>query len=461
MEENKNLTSGLPEETPAETTPAPAETEEKDTTVELRENYDEAVEEGEKAKVFKKAKMTRKKKMIIIIASVTAAVILGVALFFLIPRPKLPVPTYGALNPPVVTNEKWESMGITTELSAEMQTTLAGLVGDKVAKGGVLDLAEGKTEQEVKEAAMALYDLANDNKINAEKCVMIAQGAGNATVGGSAGGEMEVRAFRVQDNGSFYYQKGAKLVDTTIGMRDVVASVLDQQERTYYPGTGDLYRAYYVKGSKAKVGDKFSKTIPFLQLGVPTSGSAYQELMEEYNYEAFQEKSLFCRDPKEINNFKYAADAIKNVEFKHYVDEKYYEIIFDLDIPLDANGEVDTTSPKYAAYSEIVKAARQYLRNSSKSDDLEFKEYHMIIQIWDNGYIKKFYDTEHWAGNATILGNVKGLSESTTYYECAFYWDYDSLVADGFISAEDTTITKENFTKDIIDKYAKEANWKS
>ncbi|MBQ9369646.1 MAG: hypothetical protein IJU10_01070 [Clostridia bacterium] len=414
---------------------APAENA---TTVELRENYEEVVAENAEAKKPPKKKLGKGKLALIIVGGVLAAILLAVALFFLISWilnediPSEPLNTHPARP------------AVETTISAELQAKLDHA------------LTSGATDAEKAEAAMELYALANVNKKNAAQCVMIAQGSGTAVVGGAAEGEMTVRAFKVQDNGVYYYQKGAKLTKVNMGTTDLLSQVLDKQERTYAPADGK-YRAVMMSGTSARVGNGesdvtkvFSSELPFLNLGVANKSGIYEEYDEVItDYDEFLERAfVYGGDPKEINNFNYHKEAIRNVEIKILKDneQKYYDITFD----------VDCTD------EETVKVARQYLRTSSNSENLEFSSLKVNLKIWDNGYIRSFKDWEEWAGDASVkVGafNASGSSSSVTDYEGVFYWDYDSLVADGILNAEDPDIKKDTYTADIIKKYASQPGW--
>ena len=88
--------------------------------------------------------------------------------------------------------------------------------------------------------------------------------------------------------------------------------------------------------------------------------------------------------------------------------------------------------------------------------------YALHVEIWDNGYIKSIKEVEKWEGTASVkIGFItaKGSSASESWYECAFYYDYDSLVEDGILSEDDETITKANFCSDLINKYAAIPGW--
>jgi len=379
-----------------------------------------------------KKKLGKGKLALIIVGSVIGAILLAVALFFLITA---------------LTNKNLETNDLVlTPSKPAFESTISAELQNKID----VALNKNATKEEKAAAAIALYKLANQNKINAKQCVMIAQGSGTANVGGIATGEMTVRAFKVQDNGTFYYQKGAKLMSAKMGAADLpreqLALVLDQQERSYVPADSEECRAINLKGASANVPEEFTDTLPFLSLGTKDrKDRLYDEYEETLSLKEFYNTAFVLEDPKEINNFNYNEDSITEITFE-YNKEGYYDITFTI------RSKDDNT----------VEVARAYLRKSSNSEDLEFNSYSVNLKIWDNGYIRSFKDWEEWEGNAevSVAGiNASGKSSSKTWYEGAFYWNYESLVADGIISADNAAINKDNYAKDLINKYASQPGW--
>ena len=316
-------------------------------------------------------------------------------------------------------------------------------------------MRQGAADTLKAQAVMELYALANANKINAEKCVMVAQGDGTANVGtgiAGASGEMADRAFKVQNDREYYYQKGAKPTNVSGGMVNMLEAVLNKQERAYCSADHTVCRAAMLSGGAARVAvnvprkEVFSDALPFIKLDVTDRrGNLYADYRTEYTYEEFLTAAFIAEDPREIDNFQYHAEAIHDVTIRMLEDngQSYYDIIF----------FVDTTD------EATVKVARDYLRESCGSGNLEITYLKVNLRIWDNGYIHSYKSWGKWEGDVDLTDSIGGKSSRDTVYEATFYWDYDSLVADGILDAEDETITRENFTKDIINKYASQPGW--
>ena len=452
-------------------TALPESTEENATTVELRENYEEAVEKNEKAKKPKK-KIGKLKLSLIIVGSFIGVIVLAVAGFLGITRllnkpvpvepialhplkplisisPSGEVTVVGSIPAPEEPEEGSEG-GAPAEKPDPGPTTISEELQAKLANAMKL----GASDKVKAEAAMELYALANANKLKAKNCVMVAQGDGTAKVGmGALGasGSMAVRAFKVQNDGEYYYQKGAKLTNVSVGTTDMLEKVLNKQERAYTSADHTVCRAAMLSGASARVAvdvprkEVFSKTLPFIKLDVTNRNGLYDAYKTEYTYEEFLNAAFFAEDPLEINNFQYRAEAIYDVTIRMLEDngQSYYDIVF-------------YVQPKDEA---TVKVARDYLRESSGSENLEFSYLKVNLRIWDNGFIHSFKDWEKWEGDVDLTDKIGGKSSSDTSYEATFYWDYDSLVADGILEAEDPDIHKETYTQDIINKYASQPGW--
>ena len=386
---------------------------EKETTQELRESYEEAVEDGKKKK--KKKKKKRSKKKIALIVVVTFFVVLGVAigLFFLIGN--LLAEDYNPVY--VMFNNPRPDKEIT--YSAE-ETTLINQA-----------LASNASQEKVKEAIAMMYAKANENKINAPQAIAVLRGEGKATIdfaGQHPSGTMIVRGIKVQNGNEFYYQKAAKVVESSIdAIQTILQNSLNQQERTYTNLSDTYLLTGTIKGGDARVGKPETATIPFLPLGKPGQLNQYED------YETFAEHGYYLNDPREITNFNIQKDYIvlqKGQKWIEYnAEKKYYTLRFSL---LLEPGE---------AHEDCVRVARQYLRDSANSSNLDFAKYDVVLEIWDNGYLKKMHDDEVWAGK--LDGTY---TESTTWYESIIYYDFDPSI----FSEEDLAIYAENI--DAADK---------
>ncbi|MCR4726917.1 MAG: hypothetical protein K5753_06850 [Clostridia bacterium] len=434
MEENKKDLTETPEteETAQASTQEEREEAEK-FEEEVKEHFDEVIEKNEKkmGKAAKKKKLKAWQIVLIVIGAIIVAAGIGVGLFFLI----------GELT-------YKEYVPVDVELDSARPNVASTFTAEEQQKID-LALANNATEDQVKEAIALIYQKANQNKIGADKAIAIARGNGTASVDinflgkvVTADGGMAVRGFKVQSGDAFYYQKGAKVVDCSIkGATSIVANILNQQERAYESGTG-VYKIVKLKGSDAKVGKNETATLPYFTLGDPKSVTTCADRDE------FMEKGYYLDDPRELCNFRINKSTIvlkELAEGEKYIEydatKKFYKLRFSLLIEGENRGE-------------CVGKARQYLRDSSGSENLEFAKYDLQLEVWDNGYAKFMHDDEIWSGEMNMAG-TKSTTSSNSWYECTFYYDFDASL---FTEEDAAEYQEGDWAKKIIDDYSAALN---
>ena len=416
-----------------------AEVSEKDSTVELREAYEEKRAEQPPQK---KKKMSKKKLAIIIVASVVVALLVAVGLFLLISRllaQKYTIVTVNAPNtPPAV------AVSYSTEELALINSAMA----------------EDATDDVIKQAIAMMYAKANSNKINStEQAITILQGKGSANAFGAVG-SMVVRGIKVQSGTEFYYQKAAPIVECDpINLQISLEALLNQQERVYTNGTDVFLYTGTLKGPKAKIRldertNPMTATVPFIPVGVPNKS----EIKSAPDKETFYENGYYLQDPREITNFNIEADYILlsddwDDESSRAEGEKKPDTIKRIERQRTQNGEyyyVCRFSLLIAGEGRegCVGTARRYLRDSAASTNLEYLRFDVRLEVWENGFFKMMHDEEIWAGTA------KGVdTESRSWYESITFYD----LSEELFTAEDAAEYKgEDWAAKIIAHYKAE-----
>ena len=404
-------------------------TEEKESTVELREAYEEkSAEEPPK----KKRKISKKKLALIIVAGVILLIAIGVGLFFLIGRLLLQDITV-----------------VQGEFNNKPPAAESTYTSDEVALINSA-MEDGASEATIRKAIALIYNKANSNKINnASQAITVLQGGGSATLtilGTEVSGSMEVRGFKAQAGSEFYYQKAAPIVKTSPEeMQPYAAPMLEQQERTYTDGVNDYRMTGTLKGGEAKIllddsDHKMEKTIPFVAVGVPKKSN-----INSYSKEEFYENGFYLNDPREITNFLITEDTVvlnplkegeKRIEICQTEDgDQFYVCRFSLLIKGDG-------------HDECVQKARAYLRKSANSTDLEYDKFDVRFEAWTNGYFKMMHDEEIWVGTAS---GTK--TSSNSWYESITYYDFDAEIFNETDAAE---YAGENWAAKLIKHYKDE-----
>jgi len=387
----------------AQVTPTKTETpsEEKASTVELREAY----EENSAQKTPKKKKISKKKLALIIVASVILLIGIAVGLFFLI----------GALLAEDIEIVQGEFHNTPPAVESTYSADELALIESAMEKNASADT--------IKQAIALIYTKANYNKIhNAPQAITVLQGYGGADALGAVG-SMAVRGFKVQAGSEFYYQKAAPIVECDpVSLQKPLSDLLEQQERVYTNGVDDFRYTGTLKGPSARIDlddedHPMTKTIPFIPVKVPKKSA----IKSAESKEAFYEIGYYLEDPREITNFNIKAEYIVLKELEDgeaYIEEcqtedgdHFYLCRFSMLI----EGE---------GHDACVDKARAYLRKSANSTDLEYLQFDVTLEVWTNGFFKKMHDEEQWSG--TVTAGAK--STSTSWYESITYYDFNAEI---------------------------------
>ena len=304
-------------------------------------------------------------------------------------------------------------------------------------------MKKNASETTVKQAIAMIYNKANENKIGAAQAITVLQGQGGAKAFGTVG-SMAVRGFKVQAGTSFYYQKAAPIVECEMdSLQPALEDLLNQQERSYTNGVDAFYATGTLKGAAAgilldDVKNPMTETIPF----IPVKDPKKMYIKNKADYATFMADGYYLQDPREITNFNINENTIvlnelgkdeKRIEKVQTEDgDVYYICRFSLLIEGENRGE-------------CVEKARQYLRDSAKSDDLEYKKFDIRLEVWENGFFKMMHDEEQWEGTA------KGVkTTSTSWYESITYYDFDAEI---FTKEDAAKYEGTDWAQKIIDDY--------
>lgn len=312
-------------------------------------------------------------------------------------------------------------------------------------------MKDNASEEAVKKAIALIYNKANYNKIhNVDSCLAVLRGEGSASLQiGSAtpSGTMIVRGIKAQAGNEFYYQKAAPIMECSIDwLQATLEGALNQQERVYTNGTDIFLATGTLKGSAAKIKtgelEVETETVPFVKVNVPATINKYAAKSDFYT------NGYYLEDPREITNFNITEDVIVLKDLEE--GQSYIELV-----------EVDDGSSYYLCRFSLdvtndncVKVARQYLRDSAGSDDLEYGYFDVVLEVWNNGYLKQMHDDEKWEGNVKI-GGAK--TSSTSWYETIVYYDYDEkLFTDEDAEEYEGDDEGASWVKNLIAHYKKE-----
>ena len=389
------------EQVTAEATETP--TEEKASTVELREAYEEKSEQKPPKK-----KISKKKLAIIIVAGVLVLIGIAAGLFVLISS--------------LLVKDIDVIVGEFHNTPPDVESTYTEQEQELIESA----MKKGASDETIKKAIAMIYSKANYNKINnASQAITVLQGYGGANAFGAVG-SMAVRGIKVQAGSEFYYQKAAPIVECDpTWLQPSLIAILEQQERVYTNGVDDFRYTGTLKGPEARIelddeDNPMTKTVPFIPVKVPKKSA----IKSAENKETFYEKGYYLQDPREITNFNIKEEYIvlrplkegeERIEECQTEDgDHFYVCRFSLLI----EGE---------GHDDCVRTARKYLRDSANSLDLEYLQFDVTLEVWTNGYFKKMHDEEQWAGSAdSPIGATE--TKSTSWYESITYYNFNAEI---------------------------------
>ena len=188
--------------------------------------------------------------------------------------------------------------------------------------------------------------------------------------------------------------------------------------------------------------------VPFIEVGVPSSVSSV-------NKEQFYGVGYYLDDPREIQNLRVepeyivlnansANDKLKGKPFIEYKDATEYGMGY----------YICRFSLKYLEKG-CVDTARAYLRDSAGSKNLEYAQYDVILEVWENGYLKRMYDDEQWAGDVKLPVLGWKTTTSTSWYEITMFYSFDEALNVNFSESDRTKYEGDDWAYKIIADYRK------
>ncbi len=344
---------------------------------------------------------------------------------------------------------------MTATLDGDYKTQLAAI---KAANG---EIVESIDEATLKSIALQLMNVASDAKRNVNNIddffmFTYSDGAGSANAG--VKGEMCIRGFNITLGNNSYSQSGGPVVDGTPALLSVARSMLNQLSRTCTLDNG----ANYIQGKSAS-GTEANNPNPDINY-FPFMDCDFSKLTtKKWSTDLWLEKDNILNAPGELTNFALNADALKDGTSITYTataeGQGFWTVSFKLNCP-----DLETKPKEYSNYVEYAKAvmgeeayakydavvtkSRAGVRESAGSSDLEYRRYDVVMEIWDNGYLRTYSSDESWA--ATLIGIADGYTDSsnTTYY----YYDEAEMLE--YFAAEE----RSEDNADLADEDLREAN---
>jgi hypothetical protein len=263
-------------------------------------------------------------------------------------------------------------------------------------------------------ALLHLFTVAEHNYYRAKHVARISLGEGSASAEDILSGKMAVRSFMVRDGDRVYSQTVGRVYEGTEALLSAARMVLDQGKRTLTVNfRTDNEITYKQEPKNSGDPDIQVEDFPYARCNFN------KDKVKTIDKNTPDEDDFSLKYKGELTNFKIDSSTIVDGSYsvEYMDDDDIYKIVFEVDVAND----------------KAVERPRASLRKSANSDDLQYKKYKVIMELWDNGLIRTYKTEESWEGTLKLIGNkgLNGKSESTNvdYYS----WDRDDANIDEYV----------------------------
>lgn len=256
------------------------------------------------------------------------------------------------------------------------------------------DIIEGSDKALAMEHMLSVADTNLQNSVNVAR---LAFAEGEAYTGG-VGGTMAMRMLYLKHNGAYYYEDAGSLYKANPAAGLSAGKIfVDQASREYSP---DL-ETFYKQNPKYKGKPQMTENFPYFANEYKKAKLSTTSFEERENSEDFGK----------LTNFVFNRNTVKadTINIGYISGSQLYTLSFELNLEDEA------------ARNEATEKPRAKLREQG-SDNLEYVYYKYIIEIWDNGLIRKVVAEESWLGTINVFFmELTGSSHSISkeYYS----WD--------------------------------------
>ncbi|MDE7328557.1 MAG: hypothetical protein K2N57_02260 [Clostridia bacterium] len=279
-----------------------------------------------------------------------------------------------------------------------------------------ITFSEEQTDNaDVLNSIVYIIGLSNQNNMNADFYAAAAYGTGDAKIkfGSDIVGSMDIRDWRIYDNGEYFFDSYGLVVggytiksdgshgSVSDAILNPISGVLNYTKRIYSPDS----ETFYISNNGESSNDSFLlfPSVDAITYKKPKSKKKTLDEFIEYNYnrESFREYSS--------DNFT-VENAIVTGSLT-YDEEKG---IYTIECTLNCEDE------------KVLDLSTKSMIESCGSDIFRYVEKTITLEIWECGLIRRYYNTNIW--EATLLPKslkVKGSSDSK--YEQLFTYNKDGL----------------------------------
>lgn len=266
----------------------------------------------------------------------------------------------------------------------------------------LIDKAVGgeASQDEVKQAIMALYNTANKSRIETPLSLVVQESNAGIDLA-----NVVMHAYNLRSGDSWYYQlatsvEPAKDDPAAKLLASIAANWAGYVKVAYTLGDGD-YWFFAGKGAKYSC-DCSLETFPYSVIEIQQKDKPFEEA---YTLDEFNSKlHVLGNSIHEICNVDFSADIIANDATIVYQDG-YYKVTFSIDC--DNSG------------SDWYRKAQEDMNEGNNSIE-SYEYYNATLEVWDNGYAKSF---------SSLSKRDAGMASGAPRDSFTYFWDEEEILA--------------------------------
>lgn len=230
-------------------------------------------------------------------------------------------------------------------------------------------MADGATQEEKKQAVIALYEVANKSRIDTPTSLVVQESDAGISMG-----TVLMHAFNLRGGDKWFYQLATQVETGNSALNQIMSAFAGFLKVGYTLGDGKFY--YF-----NKLGPQFEcncelTTFPYATYVIPADQHAFETSMTEE--ELTQE--LHCLVSRyEICNMNFCAEIIADdPEIIYNAEEHYYTVNFEIDMSADKA----LLEEWFALPKEDMAVGGQTLEH--------YNYYTATLEVWENGYARSY-----------------------------------------------------------------------
>lgn len=258
------------------------------------------------------------------------------------------------------------------------------------------------TDEEMKSAVMALYNTANNSRLNTAKSLVVQE-----SDAGSGMGTILMHAFNLRSGDKWYYQLATQVSTGNEALNSIMSEFAGFLKIGYTNGDGNYY--YFNDIGAAYNCDCSVSTFPYASFTVPEDATLFEDAM---TLDKFNDTLNVLVGIHEINNMAFCAEIIADGATVQRLEDDgnaYYRVEFSVDV----NADKDLVNNWFAMAKKDMAAGGQTLKS--------YKYYNAVLEVWDNGYAKSF--ESHSSRDAGALASGDPVDKFS------YIWDEEEIIA--------------------------------